>query len=178
MTISAARPAASNLVFSDVQKSDGNAIYAYTAIETSWNSTDVVSRVDATNHNARITEGEWRADDKTLTISEETFSQTWAGAAAAVDLTCVSEDAARTAARALIDKASDVPTPQEITLRPAHAYGPANSGALMAAVSTLDPLTPARVENRGDTARVIITEVSHSITATDWETRVRFSPQR
>lgn len=178
VTISAARPAASNLVFSDVQKSDGNAIYAYTAIETSWNSTDVVSRVDATNHSAHVTDGEWRADDKTLTISEETFSQTWAGAAASVDLTCVSEDAARAAARALIDKASDVPTPQEITLRPAHAYGPANSSALMAAVSTLDPLTPARVENRGDTARVIITEVSHSITASEWETRVRFSPQR
>ena len=173
MTISAARPTASNIVFSDVQKSDGNEIYAYTGIETSWNSTDVVSRVDATNHTARVTDGEWRADDKTLTISEETFSQTWAGATASVDLTCISEDA-----RALIDKASDVPTPQEITLRPAHAYGPANSSALMAAASTLDPLTPARVENRGDTARVIITEVSHSITATDWETRVRFSPQR
>lgn len=178
VTISAARPAASNIVFSDVQKSDGNSIYAYTAIETSWNSTDVVSRVDATNHTARLTDGEWRADDKTLTISEETFSQTWAGAAASVDLTCISADAARAAARALIDKASDVPTPQEITLRPAHSYGPANSSALMAAVSTLDPLTPARVENRGDTARVIITEVSHSITATDWETRVRFSSQR
>ena len=42
----------------------------------------------------------------------------------------------------------------------------------------LDPLSPATVENRGDSARVIITEVSHSITATDWETTISFTPQR
>lgn len=176
--ISSARPSASPLVFSDIQKSDGKNIFAYTNIETSWNSTDVVSSVNATNHGAQVTEGEWRANDKTLTISEETYSQTWAGATASVDLTCISEDAARAAARALVDKASDVPTPQEITLRPAHAYGPVNASALMAAAAQLDPLTPARVENRSDTTRVIITEVSHNITPDSWETRLSFSPQR
>lgn len=176
--ISSARPSASPLVFSDVQKSDGKNVFAYTNIETSWNSTDVVSSVNATNHGAQVTEGEWRANDKTLTISEETYSQTWAGATASVDLTCISEDAARAAARALVDKASDVPTPQEITLRPAHSYGPVNAAALMALAAQLDPLTPARVENRSDTTRVIITEVSHNITPDSWETRLSFSPQR
>lgn len=178
VTISAARPAASALVFSDVQKSNGVDIFAYTAVETSWATEDIVAAVDATNHAASIQDGEWRAQDSTVTISEETYSQTWAGTSVSVDLTCASIDAAKTAARALIDKASDTLTPQSVTIRPAHAYGPAQASKLMESTAALDPLTPARVENRGDTHRVIITQVTHSITPGDWQTKLNFSPQR
>lgn len=178
VTISAARPGASALVFSDSQKSNGTDIFAYTAVETSWATDDIVAAVDATNHMASIQDGEWRAQDETITISEETFSQTWAGTSVSVDLTCASIDAARTAARVLIDKASDTLTPQSVTIRPAHAYGPALASKLMESAAGLDPMTPARVENRGDTHRVIITQISHQITPGDWQTKVSFSPQR
>jgi len=178
VTISAARPGASALVFSDVQKFNGTDIFAYTAVETSWATDDIVAAVDATNHAASIQDGEWRAQDTAITSSEETFSQTWAGTSVSVDLTCASIDAAKTAARALIDKASDTLTPQSVTIRPAHAYGPAQASKLMEITASLDPLTPARVENRGDTHRVIITQVTHSITPSDWQTKLNFSPQR
>lgn len=178
VTISAARPGASALVFSDSQKSNGIDIFAYTAVETSWATEDIVAAVDATNHMASIQDGAWRAQDETITISEETYSQTWAGTSVSVDLTCATIDAARTAARVLIDKASDTLTPQSVTIRPAHAYGPAQSSKLMALAASLDPMTPARVENRGDTHRVIITQISHQITPGDWQTKVSFSPQR
>lgn len=178
ITISAARPGASALIFSDVKPSNGTDIFAYTAVETSWATDDIVSAVDATNHAASIQDGEWRAQDETITISEETYAQTWAGTAVSVDLTCATTDAARSAARALIDKASDTLTPQSVTIRPAHAYGPANSTRLMALAASLDPLTPARVENRSDVHRVIITQIAHQITPGDWQTKVSFSPQR
>ena len=178
VTISAARPGASALIFSDSQKSNGIDIFAYTAVETSWATDDIVAAVDATNHAASIQDGEWRAQDSTVTISEETYAQTWAGTSVSVDLTCATTDAARAAARVLIDKASDTLTPQSVTIRPAHAYGPAQASKLMESAAALDPLTPARVENRGDTHRVIITQVTHSITPGDWQTKLNFSPQR
>lgn len=175
---SSARPARGPLLFSDTQQSDGQTIFAYTAIESAWSTGNIVSAVNATNHGAHIADNEWRALDTSITVSEETYAQTWSGSAASVDLTCIDTNAATSAARALIDQATDTPTPQNVTIRPAHAYGPINATRLMEAATTLDPLTPATVENRGDTAHVIITEVTHTITAEEWETIISFTPQR
>ena len=178
MIFSSARPARGPLLFSDTQQSDGQTIFAYTAIESAWSTGNIVAAVNATNHGAHIAENEWRALDTSITVSEETYAQTWSGSAASVDLTCIDTNAATSAARALIDQATDTPTPQNVTIRPAHAYGPINATRLMEAATTLDPLTPATVENRGDTAHVIITEVTHTITAEEWETTISFTPQR
>lgn len=175
---SSARPARGPILFSDTKPSDGQTVFAYTAIESAWSTENVVTAVNATNHGAHIVDNEWRALDTSNTVSEETYAQTWSGSAASVDLTCIDTSAATSAARALIDQATDTPTPQSVTIRPAHAYGPALSARLMEATTILDPLTPATVENRGDSFRVIIAEITHTITAQEWEATVSFTPQR
>ncbi|PEY46949.1 hypothetical protein CN359_30690, partial [Bacillus thuringiensis] len=80
-----------------------------------------------------------------------------------------------TARRYLAATVAD-PTPNAVTLRPAHETGPANRGPYMALASTIDPVSAVAIEYRGERVAALIAQVSHTITPTSWTTQLSLTP--
>ena len=60
--------------------------------------------------------------------------------------------------------------PSSVALVAAHDAGPTDRAGHMTVAATLDPMTAAAVEWRGEDAPALITQVAHVITPTTWKT--------
>lgn len=177
VSVTAARPSlSSQIAFTDTDPSAPPLVWSYTESDTQWESSQTISAVNVTNHGARREDGEWRAEDTTLTERNTTYAAAWLGTAANVDMTL--ESGISEAAKRLLRKSSDTPTPTALTIRPSHAYGPKDSQALMESAAYLDPLTPVLVQTRGETSNAIVTTVTHSITPEAWTTSLTLTPNQ
>lgn len=171
------RPTVPSLTFTDAMDTDtSRGVWSYTAIANEWTASDSIAHVTITNHNAgRDENGEWRAEDLEVTVSDPTAADVWGGTTVSIDTT-LAGNVLEATARRYLTAANPEPTPSRITLAPAHKHGPANRNTLMRQASRLDPITAATVEFRGDSTPVLITQVTHTITPTTWTTTLDLAP--
>lgn len=171
------RPTVPSLTFTDAMDTDtSRGVWSYTAIANEWTASDSIAHVTITNHNAgRDENGEWRAEDLEVTVSDPTAADVWGGTTVSIDTT-LAGNVLEATARRYLTAANQEPTPSRITLAPAHKHGPANRNTLMRQASRLDPITAATVEFRGDSTPVLITQVTHTITPTTWTTTLDLAP--
>lgn len=170
------RPTTPTLAFVDETDTDlTRGVWSYTSIANEWSASDSIAHVTLTNHAAeRDDNGEWRAHDTEVTVSDPTAADAWGGTAISVDTTLAADLEAT--ARRYLTAASSEPTPTRLTLAPCHTHGPTNRAALMDKAARLDPLTAATVTFRGDATPVLITQVTHMITPTTWATTLDLIP--
>lgn len=171
------RPTVPALTFTDAMDTDlSRGRWSYTAIANEWSASDSIAHVTITNHNAgRDDNGEWRAEDLEVTVSDPTAADAWGGTTISIDTT-LAGDVLEATARRYLTTANPEPTPSRITLAPAHKHGPLNRGALMERATRLDPITAATVEFQGDSTPVLITQIAHKITPTTWTTTLDLAP--
>lgn len=137
-----------------------------------WSSAGLTSQIEATNHDAAPDDdGEWRADDQTITVTDATTTAAWGGTAARVDLIAADSVAAEAAARRLLTRAPAAPTvSQASTAHLDHRRPRTAQAARMAAAARLDPLTPVIATQRGETSRALVASVTHTISPLTWTT--------
>ena len=171
------RPTVPAITFTDAMDTNlSRGMWSYTAIANEWTASDSIAHVAITNHGARRDEnGEWRADDLEVTVSDPTAADAWGGTTVSIDTT-LAGDVLEATARRYLTAANTEPTPSRITLAVAHKHGPASRNALMSKAAHLDPITAATVEFRGDSIPVLITQVTHKITPTTWTTTLNLAP--
>ena len=170
-------PAWPEILFTDAADTDPYAnTWSYSGADLSWDAGETIAHITATNHGARIEEGQWQADDRTVTVSSPTASEVWRGIDAKIDTTLVTgvEDAARN----LIRGATENPTPKTLTLYAAHPNGPKERGEHMRAFASLDPLTSAYTTSRGEHYPTVITRITHTLTPKTWKTTLTLIPNR
>ena len=172
------RPTIPVLRLTDAVTSDpAQRVLSYTGVGVSWSASDAIAHVTLHNHAARwdAEHSEWEADDSDVTVDEPTAAAVWGGTSVQLDVTLPAAKLEETARRYLAATAAD-PTPNAVTLRPAHETGPANRGPYMALASTIDPVSAVAVEYRGERAAALIAQVSHTITPTSWTTQLSLTP--
>ena len=82
---------------------DGTEAIAYTAGPSTWTAARVIAGIEATTHDAAPDEqGEWRAADTTVTVTDTTSTASWGGMSVRVDLMTPSQGTATTEALSLI----------------------------------------------------------------------------
>jgi len=172
------RPTIPVLRLTDAVTSDpARRVLSYTGVGVSWSASDAIAHVTLHNHAARwdAEHSEWEADDSDVTVDEPTAAAVWGGTSVQLDVTLPAAKLEETARRYLAATAAD-PTPNAVTLRPAHETGPANRGPYMALASTIDPVSAVAVEYRGERVAALIAQVSHTITPTSWTTQLSLTP--
>lgn len=172
------RPTIPVLRLTDAVTSDpARRVLSYTGVGVSWSASDAIAHVTLHNHAARwdAEHSEWEADDSDVTVDEPTAAAVWGGTSVQLDVTLPAAKLEETARRYLAATAAD-PTPNAVTLRPAHETGPANRGPYMALASTIDPVSAVAVEYRGERVAALIAQVSHTITPTSWTTQLALTP--
>lgn len=148
----------------------------YTAGPATWDTAAITARIDATTHPAAPDEnGEWRAVDHKVTVTNQTTATAWGGTTATIDLITPAEDrATETAARRLLARAATTPI---MTTARLTAAGPTTTDpTLMTHLGALDPLTTLTATQTGDTTTVYIASITHDITPTTWETTLTLTP--
>ena len=122
--------------------------------------------------------GSWTVDrDGTVsirTVDDPTAANAWGGSAISMDTTLPADAVERTARRYLAAANAD-PAPSSVSLVAAHDNGPAERAAHMATAATFDPISAINIEWRGEDARALITQVTHTITPTTWKTRLNLT---
>lgn len=180
MIITSAYPQmASTLTITDEHDSQPeNGTWSMTALDIAWRASETISSITTTNHGAALDpdRNEWQADDQTITISDGSTAAAWQGSDATVDMTLASGVADAT--RLLLRQATDLPTPRQITIRPAHTTGPAHAGQLMSQAAALDPLTTITITMRGESYLCSTAQISHDITPKSWRTKITLTPYR
>lgn len=171
------RPTVPAITFTDAMDTDlSRGMWSYTSIANEWSASDSIAHVTIKNHSAgRDDNGEWRAEDLEVTVSDPTAADVWGGTTISIDTT-LAGNVLEATARRYLTAANAEPTPSRVTLAPAHKHGPNNRGALMREAARLDPFTAATVEFRGDSTPVLITQVTHKITPTTWATTLDLAP--
>jgi len=172
------RPTIPVLRLTDAVTSDpARRVLSYTGVGVSWSASDAIAHVTLHNHAARwdAEHSEWEADDSDVTVDEPTAAAVWGGTSVQLDVTLPAAKLEETARRYLAATAAD-PTPNAVTLRPAHETGPANRGPYMALASTIDPVSAVAVEYRGERVAALIAQVSHTITPTSWTIQLSLTP--
>ncbi len=161
-----------DLTLTDTHDTTGpGTIIAYTAGPSTWSASNVLAAIEATTHDAAPDqEGQWRAADRTATVTEPTTTVSWGGTTARVDVLTPSEGTAlEDAARRLLRRAPTAPLLETAQWWPAHdrhhAPGPA-----MAHAAALDPLTPVTAIARGEHQTSLTARITHDITPTTWRT--------
>nr|WP_300339908.1 hypothetical protein [Actinomyces sp.] len=151
----------------------GEEVVYYTAGPSTWRASTVIASVEATTHDAAPDEqGQWRAADTTLTVTDPTVAAAWGGTSVRVDLMTPSDTASiQAAALRLLRRASAAPLLEQATYWPVSARTRASQQArAMAHAAALDPLTPATGVARGERTQALIARVIHDITPTTWRT--------
>lgn len=166
--ISAGLPQTDPVIISDTFTKKG--LY-YTDIIMQWDSTELISTVEATTYEAHIEDGEWRANDKTITVSHRTDLAAWTGKRASVDmLTPTTDTWQEDAAERLLRLARKTPPIRSVTLKvKKHDW---QTSRVMA---RLDPIQQATVWHQREQYDTRIKQVQHRITPKTWETRITFN---
>ena len=153
----------------------------YSAGPATWSSAALISAIEATTHTAAPDDaGEWRAADRTITVTNPTTTAAWRGATAKVDMLApATAGAHETAARRLLRRATTTPTLASATIPIVSARtAPATHAARMALAAALDPLTPVIASQAGERARALIARVTHTITPHTWTTTTDLTPNQ
>ena len=177
VSIRIARPRSAAITLTDAEESAiTSGIWSYTDVNVAWASADAVAHVTINNHAAKwdAENSEWTADDTEATVDDPTAATAWGGSAISIDTTLPADAVERTARRYLAAANAD-PAPSSVSLVAAHDTGPADRGAHMATAATFDPISAINVEWRGEDARALITQVTHTITPTTWKTRLNLT---
>lgn len=177
VSIRIARPRSAAITLTDADTSAiTSGIWSYTDVNVAWASADAVAHVTINNHGAKwdAENSEWTADDTEATVDDPTAATAWGGSAISIDTTLPADAVERTARRYLAAANAD-PAPSSVSLAAAHDTGPADRGAHMATAATFDPISAINVEWRGEDARALITQVTHTITPSTWKTRLNLT---
>ena len=177
VSIRIARPRSAAITLTDAEESAiTSGIWSYTDVNVAWASADAVAHVTINNHAAKwdAENSEWTADDTEATVDDPTAAAAWGGSAISINTTLPADAVERTARRYLAAANAD-PAPSSVSLVAAHDTGPADRGAHMATAAKFDPISAINVEWRGEDARALITQVTHTITPTTWKTRLNLT---
>lgn len=175
--IAASRPSLplSLVTVSDIPQPDHSMTLYYADAAESWQASNVVASVAATTHPAKVDDnGEWTADDVTLTVTDPTAAASWTGRTITVDmLTWPGPDTDR-AARRLLNAAGEAPPLLESVEIPVMAPAGGIQNRVKDVVA-LDVMEPIKQVARGEKSTALLAWIEHEITPTTWHTRLGFA---
>ena len=154
---------------SDLSRASVPPVMWYTDLDGGWRATDVVARVTLENHACKVENGEWRADDTTVSHDDVTGSEVWGGTEIRVPTTRLAADLPALAAEYITKRARDW-VPSSLTLRPRTTLD------ILRCVD-MESLRAVTVEYNGDSHPARITRVTHRLTPTQWVTKLNFAPR-
>lgn len=145
-----------------------------TGIDATTSLQPQYTRVELTHHSTkRDTTGTVTADDTTRTIWTDR-TDALQGRTLNLDYTTADLEDAITSARRLAAAASHAPTVKAVEWYPRSPRTAARTLAIMDATVNADIMTPTEITYNGKLYTQQIAEISHTITATTWKTRVTF----
>lgn len=165
-------PDSTDLIFTDETPTDlDSGIWSYTGTENAWTASATITSIKVSNHDAKLEEGEWRANDTETLISDHAAAAMWSGTEAAANTTLLPA-AIPPLARSLLRAAPAIPLPSAITLSPANTRGPNNRADLMARAATVEVMSTVTLHNRHETSPALIAAIEHEITPKTWTTNL------
>lgn len=169
-----------NVALTDSYESTGKIdTWHYTDAKATWQAENIVSRVEATVHDAAPNEsGEWRAADYTAIAVEPTRSTAWGGATLKIDTMAPSRFVADEMAQKMLKEALDYPTVSAVSFWPvSQRIDNEQRQDRMNTAGLIDPLDLVEVIRDGDKSLAHITSVSHDITPYTWKTTLTLLPK-